>query len=364
MSQIVEEQVSDEELFDQIVDEDTEIEQEPDQLSSEEPEQQQEEEQQKPEYNPDDPYWIAKLPEDEQEFARNEWNRVRNENKHLELRYKSQAGLVKPMQQQNERLRKDLATIRTMPRATNLESNNQRQEIERWIKRHGEDFPTEAAELERLIKPLADQATKAEKVLETYRKQQQQQTYAQENVNQQEQTNYLLGMHPDAGELGHDPRFKFWLGKQSQATQQAVKSSVASEVSDVLSTFKSQNQDWHTPMYPDDFVTPQQAVASPIFGNWARSWKVEPSELLKRSEYEQANIMKAFRADLAEYHNTQAAPQVEQNPRVSRIAAQRQKQLRDRNPNHKPSGVNSGNVPTDDESLFEYFKNIDPDLTG
>ena len=69
------------------------------------------------------------------------------------------------MQQQNERIRKENAALKSLTKATTGAPNNQRkEEIERWIKRHGEDFPTEAEELNTLLKAFADEteATKKE----------------------------------------------------------------------------------------------------------------------------------------------------------------------------------------------------------
>ena len=245
------------------------------------------------------PEWLKAVPEDQREdpavIAKAAADHTRELQTKLEQRinrYDALHGQFMPVQKKLSALENANKLLSEALKATGDDRAKIRTKLEAAFKKLGEDFPEDAQTMDELFSAYA---TSAEAEAQQARSTENERDDDEIDVKKEHQT--LLTSVPSAVEISVDPRFSTYLEQNPKLKQQA-KSPFSHDVIEVMDQFV-EDTNWEQPMLADDFVTFDQAVASPLFQVWGQGENIDMRRVRRLDAKTKARMLFDFKSDLS-----------------------------------------------------------------
>ena len=307
--------------------------------------------------------WLDDLPEETQAKAKDIIGRQGQAIARLDQRVKSHLGQLQPAQRAIAKLTKELGhlkgkLIEQQPPAIDIEKR--KKDYNDWADEEYKEFPEEATKLK---KRFSDSLDGIPEVLETATPEVPSTLPA--GPDPKEETLHLATAYSDWGERRFSPEFDQWIATQQPEITALLNSPYAADNVALLDAFTTDNPQWVPPQTPDQFHSLAQAQHSPLYRGWAEGEGINPDmNLATVPDHHRDQILTRFKSDLGAVlsENEQA-----DDPKVTKLAERRSKQLQNRDPGSRRLGVTPGTkIDLDtEEGQRAYYKQLiaaDPDL--
>ncbi len=313
-----------------------------------------------PEKEPTGLEWIDELPEATQTQAKDFIDRQGQTIARLDQRVSSHLGQLRPAQRAIAKLTRELGDLRgklveQQPPAIDIE--NRKKAFNDWADVEYKEFPEEATKLKTRF---AESLDGIPEVLATATPPVQ--PIPRAGPDQTEETQHLATAYSDWGERRFSPEFEQWIASQSEATVSLLNSPYAADNVALLDAFTQANPDWIAPQTPDQFHSLAQAQHSPLFRGWAEGEGINPDlNLATVPDFQRDMLLTRFKTDLSTVLTEQ------DDPKVTKLAERRSKQLQNRDPGSRRLGVTPGqqidlNTEDGQRAYYQQLIKEDPDL--
>ena len=364
--------------FDKAVDDDPDIDEEklPDQPELEEAKSAEEDPgEEPPAAKTDDPpaqptglEWLDHLSEEDRATASNFIDRQGQQIARLDQRVSSHLGQLRPTQRSlsqavhtNKELREQLAK-QTPSNAVDIE--NRIKDFSTWADEEYKEFPEEAAKLKARFTESLDGVSE---VLQNAAPADPAPQPA--GPDRTDEAQHLASAYSDWGERRFSPEFDQWIARQPDETTQLLNSAYASDNIALLDAFTRDNPMWVSPQTPENFHSLRQAQFSPLFRGWAQGEGLNPDmNVAGMQDHQRDSILTHFKSDLGVVvSELEQDPTPTQPQKVTRLSARRSKQLKNRDPGSRRTGVKPGqkiDLSTEEgqRAYYDQLVQADPDL--